>query len=587
MASLLSPGIQILETNNTNVVPSTGTTVGGVAGAFVWGPALEARLVTSETELVNIFGKPNDITAPWFFTASNFLSYSNALYVIRGIGSATNASSVQTGTFNGTGSQTAFTLSFAPVDISSVTVSVGGVVQASNACTIAGSVLTFTTAPVTGTNNILVKEKQLIKNDDEFSVLTSLPANIYAKYPGVLGNSLKVILADTVTYASLTNGEKALFSNAPENEEIHFAVIDFNGDFTGVAGTLLEKKEFLSKTTGAQSANGEVAYFKEWINRNSSYVRATGFLTQFTSGKASLVNGVSDDALTNSELQAAFDKFLEKEKVDTAIIMTGASDSTVASYVLSNIGAIRKDSIICISPKLSDVLNASGQETSNITTYRTTLGSSSYGFMDSNWKLQYDVYNDVNRWVPINGDIGGIIARSDKQTDPWISPAGYNRGIIKNVIRLAWNPSQAQRDILYNNNINAITTEFGKGSFLFGDKTLLTRPSAFDRINVRRLFIVMEKTIGEAAKFVLFEPNDEFTRASFRNTVTPYLRTIQGSRGISDFQIVCDSTNNTSDIISRNEFAAIIKVKPVTSINFITLNFTATREGVNFDELSA
>ena len=587
MVNLISPGIQVTETDNTIVPPSVSTTVGGTVGTFVWGAVNQPRLINSENELVSVFGKPDDETAVSFFTASNFLSYSSSLYVVRMVGTdAANASSSVTQTFSGDGSQTAFNLGFTPVSLNSITVKVGGTIQEpTDDYTLTGAVITFISAPASGTDNITVEEKQIIDNDEVFEALTSLPSSVYAKYPGKLGNSLKVILADSTSYDTLSTSDKALFTAAPENNEIHFGVIDSSGEFTGVAGTLLEKKEFLSKTVGSQSINGEIAYYKEWINRNSRYVYSTGSLSDVSTGSIILSNGVSDNNATDTILQSGYDNFLQKERYNISLIATGGASSVVSTYALQTIASVRKDTVCCISPELDDVLNASGQETTNIIDYRTPLGSSSYGFMDCNWKYQFDVYNDVNRWIPLNGDIAGIIARSDRLTDPWISPAGYNRGVIKNVIKLAWNPTESERDILYNSGINPVITESGRGSVLFGDKTLLTRPSSFDRINVRRLFIVMEKAISEASRFVLFEPNDEFTRASFRNIVTPFLRNIQGSRGISDFRVVADSSNNTSDVINRNEFIADIAVKPIRSINFIRLNFVSTREGVSFEEI--
>jgi phage tail sheath protein FI len=226
-----------------------------------------------------------------------------------------------------------------------------------------------------------------------------------------------------------------------------------------------------------------------------------------------------------------------------------------------------------------------GSETTNVTGFRDTLTSSSYAVMDSGWKYQYDKYNDVYRWVPLNGDIAGLCVRTDVQRDPWFSPAGLNRGIIKNVVKLSWNPTKAERDSLYKKGVNPVVTFPGEGTILYGDKTLLSRPSAFDRINVRRLFIVLEKAIAKAARSSLFEFNDEFTRAAFVNLVEPYLRDVQGRRGIFDFRVVCDNTNNTAEVIDRNEFVGDIYIKPARSINFIQLNFVAVRTGVSFDEV--
>jgi phage tail sheath protein FI len=226
-----------------------------------------------------------------------------------------------------------------------------------------------------------------------------------------------------------------------------------------------------------------------------------------------------------------------------------------------------------------------GAEAVDIVVTRNTHGSSSYAVMDSGWKYQYDKYNDVFRWIPLNGDMAGLCARTDLTNDPWWSPGGLNRGRIKNVIKLAFSPNKTERDVLYINGVNPVVTFPGDGTVLFGDKTMQAKPSAFDRINVRRLFIVLEKAIAKAAKYQLFEFNDEFTRAMFRNMVEPFLRDVQGRRGITDFKVVCDATNNTGEVIDRNEFIADIYIKPARSINFITLNFIATKTGVSFSEV--
>ena len=245
----------------------------------------------------------------------------------------------------------------------------------------------------------------------------------------------------------------------------------------------------------------------------------------------------------------------------------------------------RKDCVVFLSPTKASVVNNAGSEASAAVTYRNTLTSSSYAVIDGNWKYQYDKYNDVYRWVPCNGDIAGLCARTDQERDPWFSPGGLNRGILKNTIKLAWNPTKTDRDTLYVKGINPIVTFQGEGTVLFGDKTMLAKPSAFDRINVRRLFIVLEKAIAKAARYSLFEFNDQFTRAMFVNMVEPFLRDVQGRRGITDFRVVCDESNNTGEVIDRNEFVGDIYIKPARSINFIQLNFVAVRTGVSFDEV--
>ena len=245
----------------------------------------------------------------------------------------------------------------------------------------------------------------------------------------------------------------------------------------------------------------------------------------------------------------------------------------------------RRDCIAFVSPERDDVVNNTGDEANDAIDFRSGLPSTSYAVMDSGWKFQFDKFNDVFRFVPLNGDIAGLVVRTDNIADPWFSPAGFNRGQIRDSIRLAFNPNRPERDLLYQVGINPVVSFPGEGTLLFGDKTMLSRPSAFDRINVRRLFIILEKSIAKAAQFSLFEFNDEFTRTQFRQLVNPFLREVQGRRGITDFRVVCDETNNTPEIIDRNEFVADIFIKPARSINFIQLNFIAVRTGVDFSEV--
>jgi phage tail sheath protein FI len=277
--------------------------------------------------------------------------------------------------------------------------------------------------------------------------------------------------------------------------------------------------------------------------------------------------------------------FKNPEEVDVSLLVTGTGNSTIATHVISNIAETRKDCVAFISPEKADVVDNAGSEATDVVAYRETLTSSSYTVIDSGYKYQYDKYNDVYRWIPLNGDIAGLCVRTDTERDPWFSPGGMNRGQVKNVIKLAWNPTKTERDTLYLKGVNPVVSFPGEGTVLYGDKTMLSKPSAFDRINVRRLFITLEKAISRAARFSLFEFNDQFTRAQFVALVEPYLRDVQGRRGITDFRVVCDDTNNTAEIIDRNEFVGDIYIKPARSINFIQLNFVAVRTGVSFNEV--
>jgi hypothetical protein len=314
--------------------------------------------------------------------------------------------------------------------------------------------------------------------------------------------------------------------------------------------------------------------------------------TTFSGGNVpitqSFVSGADGSAGTSGQYQRAYDLFKSAEEVDISLILGGSATSATAIHLINNIAEYRKDCVVCLSPEQADVVNNTSYvnaQVDDIVEFRQTLPSTSYAVLDSGYKYQYDKYNDQYRWVPLNGDIAGTMVRTDTVRDPWYSPAGLNRGRIKNVISLAFNPNKTARDQLYKNGVNPVTTFPGEGTILFGDKTLLGYPSAFDRINVRRLFIVLEKAIAIAARQSLFEFNDDFTRGQFVNLVEPFLRDVQGRRGIFDFRVVCDETNNTPEVIDRNEFIGDIYVKPARSINFIQLNFVAVRTGVEFEEV--
>ena len=318
-----------------------------------------------------------------------------------------------------------------------------------------------------------------------------------------------------------------------------------------------------------------------------SAASGTTYTSVTTVSVVSLLNGSDGTAATTAQKLTAYEKFQDAETVDVGLIMAANGDATHAGNLIT-IAENRKDAVAFVSPERSDVVGVADSNTQkdNVVSFFNGINSSSYVVFDSGYKYMYDRYNDVYRYVPLNGDMAGLAARTDLVADAWYSPAGFNRGIVRGVVKLAFNPTKTQRDELYRARVNPVATFPGQGTVLFGDKTGLSAPSAFDRINVRRLFITLEKAISTASKFQLFEFNDEFTRANFRNIVEPFLREVQGRRGITDFLVVCDETNNTGEVIDRNEFVAEIFVKPARSINFITLQFVATRTGVSFDEVA-
>jgi len=554
MAFQLSPGVLVVEKDLTNVVPAVATSIGGFAGDFQWGPVLDPVTISSEIELVKTFGKPNDTTAASFFSAANFLSYSNNLKVVRAVGTAAR-NAVSTGTAVAINNETAYEANYASGQ---------------------GSV-------------------------GEFA----------AKYPGVLGNSLLVSMADSATFSGWAY--ETSFDDAPgtsayvtalggADDELHIIVVDEDGLISGTAGTVLEKFANVSKAADAKTAEGANNYYVEvlkgskyiwWMDHTASVeagdtawgssAAGTTFKTMSAVVTKSLTGGVSASP-TDGQLITAYDEFANAELIDVNLLVCGPHNATVASDVI-DIAAARMDCMAFVSPELADVYNNAGDEATDITAFRDTLTSTSYAVLDSGWKYQYDKYNDKYRWIPLNADVAGLCARTDAIADPWFSPGGLNRGQIKNVVKLAYSPDKTDRDTLYKKGVNPVVAFPGEGTVLFGDKTLLAKPSAFDRINVRRLFIVLEKAIATAAKYQLFEFNDAFTRAQFRNLVEPFLRDIKGRRGIYDFRVICDETNNTGEVIDRNEFVADIYIKPARSINFISLNFIATRTGVAFEEI--
>ena len=560
MAFQLSPGVLVAEKDLTNVIPAVSTSAGAFVGTFNWGPVEEIFTVGSENELRKYFGLPLN-TTDWF-TAANFLAYGNNLQLVRAVGSAAeNATSEGSGVY--IPNQDAYEATYA-----------NG-----------------------GTPN----------------------GDVAAKYPGLYGNSLEVQYADATSfagweYASFFDGAPGTSAQATaagcSNDELHIVVIDTLGLFSGAVDTVVERFAFASKQVGNKLADGTNNYYKEVLNQQSQYVwwmnhpsgrnwgatSATAFdgteQDGQTAGQDALVldlRGGNVATPTTGDLQDAYSLFANKEIVDISLVLTGGHAAAVVNHVIDNVALARLDCVVFLSPPLAAVYNNAGSEAADVVDYRQTdiNRNTSYAVMDSGWKRQYDRYNDQYINVPLNADTAGLCARTDQTNDAWWSPAGFNRGQLKNIVKLVWSPNQTERDTLYKNGVNPVATFPGEGTLLYGDKTLLAKPSAFDRINVRRLFIVLEKAIATAAKYQLFEFNDVFSRAQFRSMVEPFLRDVRGRRGIFDFRVVCDETNNTGEVIDRNEFVADIYIKPARSINFIYLNFVAVRTSVSFTEVGA
>jgi len=380
-------------------------------------------------------------------------------------------------------------------------------------------------------------------------------------------------------------GDADLFDAQPTLGKAHVVVKDADGKITGTVGSIIEKFDDLSMTPGTKSFDGTSSFITDVLEASSNWIKLSVVNSTLTGYKSQQVlttgaDGSDEDDVTLGDLATAYDLFSDASDVDISFVLQGkAKTHALANYIIDNIAEVRRDCVAFVSPELTDLTPQ------DIVDWAASVTASSYAVLDSGYKYQYDKYGDVYRWVPLNGDIAGLCARTDDLRDPWFSPAGYNRGNVKNVVKLRVNPNKAQRDLLYKNGINPVITQPGQGTVLFGDKTYSGISSAFDRINVRRLFIVLEKTISQAAKSTLFEFNDEFTRATFVNLVEPFLRDVQGRRGIYDFKVVCDTSNNTGQVIDTNQFVGDIYIKPARSINFIQLNFVAVRSGVEFSEI--
>ncbi len=665
MAFLVSPGVLVTEKDLTNVIPAVSTSIGAIGVVSEKGPMDEITTVSSESEYVRVFGKPDANTFEYFFSATNFLQYGNALRVVRAVTGNLNAASGGSGLqiknttdyldnySDGSGSVGSWIAREAGTAGNNLKVSMctnstayQSLLGGSNLVNDATAEIGDTTITVDAGTGVQVGD--ILEFGDISGNFTAAPSGSYYKVTAIATHVLSISRFDPASGKTETGGLRHAvannahvrrhweyyfnFSNAPtttddataagaSNDELHIAVVDEDGGITGTAGSILETFEGVSQASDAKDAQGNSNYYVDVLYRSSEFIywmdhestlanagspklnattkAAVAFDNQGTAAltvfKASLSGGTDDNAPTLGEMALAYDKFNDAESVDINFLIGGPSDGpatdatgvTHATKVI-DVAESRKDVVAFISPARADVVNVSDpiSQTANVKAFADALSSSSYAVIDSGYKYMYDKYNDIYRYVPLNGDIAGLAARTDIVADPWYSPAGFSRGQIRGAVKLAFNPNQTQRDDLYKARVNPVVTFPGQGTLLFGDKTALTKPSAFNRINVRRLFITMEKAVSTAAKFQLFEFNDEFTRAQFRNLIEPFLRDVQGRRGITDFSVVCDETNNTAEVIDRNEFVADIFVKPNRSINFIKLNFIATRSGVSFSEVA-
>jgi len=562
-----SPAITVKEVDLSGFVPNVQSTTGAFVGNFRWGPAKKATLVDTEATLAEKFGSPTTTGAVDFLSAAQFLRYSSAMFVVRELTSAAK---------NATSSSTVVTN---------------------------------------------------VNNKDHWDEIKSAfgadsgDTNVGAwigKWAGALGNSLKAEICTAAGFAAWAY--KGEFDAAPgtsayasvrsgSNDECHIVVVDEDGEISGTVGTVLERFAFVSMASDAKAADGTNNYAADVVNSSSEYVwlahwdgdlstmsnagtaaSGTAFGNPSAAITKSLTGGVDSAALTTAEVATGFDLYQDTDTIQVDFLiapgMANASDqATVVNDLAGIAGVTRKDCIVVTSPDRAAVVNNSTPVASSVTT-AAGFNSSSYIVVDNNYLKVYDKFNDQYIFIPAASTTAGVMAATDANAAPWFSPAGQRRGQYFGVTALSYSPTKAERDTLYKAGLNPVANIPGQGILLFGDKTFLNRPSAFDRVNVRRLFLVMERAIASAARNVMFEFNDEFTRAEFTNIVEPFLREIQGRRGITDFKVVCDSTNNGPSVVDRNEFIANIFVKPARSINYVTLNFVAVRTGVDFEEVA-
>ena len=635
MATMLSPGVSFQEIDRTIITPAVATSTGAFAGEFVWGPVNDVTQITNEGALVSRFGKPTNSTFASFYSAKNFLDYSNNLMVVRA-STAGQLNAVATGAAIKIANQVDYETNYSAgeASVGMFAAKYPGALGNSLKVSIADAdtfsrTLTGTIA-VAAASNVLTGT--LTKFDEELSVgsyvlLTVGGVLVTKQVTGITSaTNATVDSSYTVLGTGLTGEARwefySFFNGAPvdsdravsmsaEKDGLHAVVVDEDGLFTGAPGSVLETFDNISKARDALRFDGTSGYYKTVLN-NSAYVwwmdhpdsadltavgaefgtdiiTGTDFKSLKKPATRSLAGGVDGAAATDGELQIAFDLFKSTEAIDVSLIFTGKVSSDVQRYVIQSIAEYRMDAVAFVSPAKADKSPIIGDTSESLEAmidwYNTVNVSSSYGVADSGFKYQYDKYNDVYRWIPLNADIAGLCARTDAVAEAWFSPAGLNRGQIKNVTRFAYNPDKAARDELFKRNINPCVSFPGEGNVLFGDKTMSRRPSAFDAINVRRLFIALEKSIAQASKYYLFEQNTELTRQLFASTINPLLRDVKGRQGITDFYVDVSATVNTPDTIDANELRANIFIKPVRAIRFVRLSFIATRTGASFTEV--
>jgi hypothetical protein len=642
MASQVSPGIVLKERDLSNVVVTGALQItAAIASSFAKGPVGEVVNINSQKELVTVFGAPVDANADDWHVASEFLSYGGRLAIVRATSTSLKNAGSTEGVLvksdadweGGAGGSENFVARTAGTWGNSATV----VVVDRGADQYVTFDAAFDSAPAVGATLTFDSSKTgkvLSISNNTVAVVLDDPTSLIAAGDGIAGAGAAAanltVTAVQNWYLNTQIGSTgiALASIGPRPgtsqfaadrgisyDEIHVAVIDTTGAISGTANTILERLTYLSKLSDATGAQGEKIYYKDVINEQSTQIYNGGHPAEVIDGlnwgQAStglsgalglvglhtdaLTGGVDDYTYTGAEISDAYDQFADTEDTEIDFVLMGGpmaleSDTKIKANKVVAIAAARKDCVAFVSPHKGNQIGTGGaltslQQRDNTIAFFSTITSTSYAVFDSGYKYFYDRFTDKYRWLACNGDIAGLCVSTSATLDDWYSPAGVNRGSLRNAVKLAYNPNKADRDELYQNRINPVVSFPGQGITLFGDKTALASPSAFDRINVRRLFLNVEKRANELAKQVLFEQNDETTRASFSSALNSYLNEVQSRRGLTDFLVVCDESNNTPDVIDRSEFVAEIYIKPTRSINFITITFTATKTGVSFSEV--
>lgn len=603
----ISPGADFREIDLSAAAQNAIATSAARVGKFAWGPIGEIVRIANETDLVARFGKPNDSNAVDFFLCASFLAYSNALDVVRagGVGTTKPLNAIdpdqELGVYipnddaydpEASGISAALWVAKYPGSRGNSL----AVATCASSAQYQGSLpgdFVFTRSNTVSYTPDATETLGQYFNVGDFLVVDGVRYLVSTVTDSGATHTLKLAKIYTGSLTPTTVARRWAYANrfaaAPESGRYHVVVVDVNGKFGDEEGAVLKTYENVSDTAGTKYSDGTSSYAIDAV-KGDLYVRRGGSALSTLSGALKVATiqfqfGTDEYASVDTDdYIAAWSLFTSKETTQIPLAIGGAIDDVLSPYLLQNILEVRRDGVAFFSPKMASVVNNRGNEVNDIITDRQVLPSSSYAAFDDNWKYMYDRYNDKYRWVPCAGDHAGIYARIDRLGNPWESAAGEVNGIIKNVVKLAWNSDETNRDQLYPHNVNSIVDFPSSGPCVFGDKTLLSANTALSRINVRRLMLVIEGVVMPAARGLLFQFNDDFTQGRFRSIVEPVLRTIEGRRGITAHKVVCDESVNTPDVVQNNQFIGQVFVKPNYSINFIRIDFVVVGASVNIEE---